>query len=273
LIDLHLHTTASDGSLAPAALVARAAAAGLTTISVTDHDTFAGLVEARTAAGELGLRFVNGVEITAIENQRDVHLLAYFVDPADPGLTSFLQRQRDDRIRRIREIAHRLATLGCPIDVEPLLENTPSSDGRSVGRPLLADALVAAGHALDRRDAFDRLIGNGGPAFVPRIGATPDEVIALVRDSGGIVSLAHPGLTRIDDVIPRLAAAGLTALEARHSDHDADTEKRYRQMANELGLAVSGGSDFHGDPGHRIAMLGTVTLPDGDFALLEARVP
>jgi predicted metal-dependent phosphoesterase TrpH len=272
LIDLHLHTTASDGNLSPAALVARAAAAGLTTISVTDHDTFAGLFEARTAAGNLGLRFVNGVEITAIENERDVHLLAYFVDPADPGLTSFLLRQRTDRIRRIREIARRLATLGCPIDIEPLLESTPSSEGRSLGRPLLADALVAAGHARDRRDAFDRLIGNAGPAFVPRIGATPDEVIALVRDSGAIISLAHPGLTQIDDVIPRLAAAGLSALEARHSDHDADTEKRYRHMAAGLGLAVSGGSDFHGDSGHRIGMLGTVTLPAEDFALLEARV-
>jgi predicted metal-dependent phosphoesterase TrpH len=273
LIDLHLHTTASDGSLAPAALVARAAAAGLTTISVTDHDTFAGLSEARAAAGELGLRFVNGVEITAIENERDVHLLAYFVDPSEPGLTQFLVRQRDDRIRRIREIARRLATLGCPIDVEALLENTPSSGGQSLGRPLLADALVAAGHARDRRDAFDRLIGNGGPAFVPRIGARPDEVIALVRDSGGIVSLAHPGLTRIDDVIPRLAAAGLTALEARHSDHDAETETRYRDMAAGLGLAVSGGSDFHGESGHRSSILGTVTLPAADFALLEARVP
>jgi 3',5'-nucleoside bisphosphate phosphatase len=267
LIDLHLHTTASDGSLSPTGLVARAAAAGLTTISVTDHDTFAGLAEARTAAGDLG------VEITAIENERDVHLLAYFVDPADSGLSSFLARQRTDRIRRIREIAHRLATLGCAIDVEPLLDSASSSDGRSVGRPLLADALVAAGHARDRSDAFDRLIGNGRPAFVPRMGATPDEVIALVRDSGGIVSLAHPGLTRIDDAIPRLAAAGLTALEARHSDHNADTEKHYRQMAAGLGLAVSGGSDFHGDPGHRIAMLGTVTLPAEDFAQLEARVP
>jgi predicted metal-dependent phosphoesterase TrpH len=176
-------------------------------------------------------------------------------------------------VRRIREIAHRLATLGCVIDVEPLLVSASSSDGRSVGRPLLADALVAAGHARDRSDAFDRLIGNGRPAFVPRIGATPDEVIALVRDSGGIVSLAHPGLTRIDDVIPRLAAAGLTALEARHSDHDADTETRYRHMAAGLGLAVSGGSDFHGDPSHRIAMLGRITLPAEDFARLEARLP
>ena len=273
MIDLHLHTTASDGTLSPAALVARAAVAGLTIISVTDHDTLAGIPEACAAAETLGLRLVNGVEITAIENQRDVHLLAYFVDPDHPSLASFLLRQRTDRIRRVREIAHRLGTLGCAIDIEPLLESARSSAGRSVGRPLLADALVAAGHARDRNDAFDRLLGNGRPAFVPRLGATPDDVIAIVRHAGGIVSLAHPALTRIDDVIPRLAAAGLAALEVRHSDQDLETETRYREMAALHGLAVSGGSDFHGASGHRIDRLGTVTLPPDDFAVLEARRP
>lgn len=273
MIDLHLHTTASDGTLSPAALVARAAAAGLTIISVTDHDTLAGIPEARTAADDLGLRLINGAEITAIENQRDVHLLAYFVDPNHASLASFLSRQRTDRIRRVREIAHRLETLGLVIDVEPLLEAARACAGRSVGRPLLADALVAAGHARDRNDAFARLLGNGCPAFVPRAGATPDEVIAIVREAGGIVSLAHPALTRIDDVIPRLAAAGLTALEVRHSDQDLETEHRYRDMAADLGLAVSGGSDFHGDAGHRVNRLGTVTLPPDDFARLEARLP
>jgi 3',5'-nucleoside bisphosphate phosphatase len=273
LIDLHLHTTASDGTLAPAALVARAAAAGLTTISVTDHDTVAGVADADRTAARLGLQFITGVEITGIEQQRDVHLLAYFVDPGYAGLTDFLERQRADRLRRLREIARRLATLGCPIDIEPLLATAAASAGRSVGRPLLADALVAANHARDRDDAFGRLLGNGGPAFVPRTGATPDAVIAMVRRAGGLVSMAHPGVTRMDDIIPRLAAAGLAALEARHSDHDRETEDRYRAMAARYGLAVSGGSDFHGDSGHRTATLGAVTLSPADFAALEARRP
>lgn len=272
MIDLHLHTTASDGTLAPAALVARAAEAGLTTISVTDHDTTAGIPEARTAAAERGLRLITGVEITAIENQRDVHLLAYFADPGHADLTSFLLRQRTDRIRRIREIADRLRALGCAVEVDPLLQRAASSPGYSVGRPLLADALVAAGHARDRNDAFDRLLGHGCPAYVPRLGATPEEVIAIVRHAGGIVSLAHPGLTRIDEGIPRLAEAGLAALEVRHSEHDSDTETHYREMAARHGLAVSGGSDFHGESGHRISTLGRVTLPAGDFASLEARL-
>jgi predicted metal-dependent phosphoesterase TrpH len=270
LIDLHVHTTASDGTLTPDALVARAAAAGLTTLAVTDHDTFAGLPEARAAASTRGLRLINGVEITAVEQQRDVHLLAYFVDPADAGLTSFLAGQRTDRVRRVREMAARLAALGCPIEIEPLLDRAGSIAGRSVGRPLVADALVEAGHARDRNDAFDRLLRSGGAAFVPRRGATPEDVIALVKKAGGLVSLAHPALTRIDEVIPRLAASGLAALEVRHTDQDAATERRYREMAAALGLAVSGGSDFHGDSGHRIPTLGLVTLPAEDFARLEA---
>jgi 3',5'-nucleoside bisphosphate phosphatase len=273
LIDLHLHTTRSDGTLSPAALVARAAEAGLTIISVTDHDTLAGIPDAREAAADLGLRIIDGVEITGIENQRDVHLLAYFVDANDPGLGSFLERQRGDRVRRVRQIADRLRTLGFPLEVEPLLQTAASSAGRSVGRPLLADALVAAGHARDRNDAFDRLLGNGCPAYVPRLGASPEEVIAIVRSAGGLVSLAHPGLTRMDDMIPRLAGAGLAALEVRHSDHDAATERRYRELASHYGLAVSGGSDFHGDSGHRLDTLGRVTLPIADFAALEARLP
>ncbi len=271
MIDLHLHTTASDGTLAPSALVATAAAAGLTTISITDHDTIAGLPEGAAAAAAAGIRLVAGVEITAIEAGRDVHLLAYFIDLDDAGLSVFLERQRADRVRRIREIAARLAALGSPIDVDPLLENAAASPGRSIGRPRLADALVSAGHARDRNDAFDRLLGNGCPAYVSRRGASPDDVIAIVGRAGGIVSMAHPGLTGCDEVIPRLAAAGLAALEARHSDHDADTEARYRRLAADHRLAVSGGSDFHGVSSHRPGSLGRVTLPASDFAALESR--
>jgi predicted metal-dependent phosphoesterase TrpH len=272
LIDLHLHTTASDGTLSPAALVTHAAEAGLTVISVTDHDTLAGIPEARRAAVANGVRLITGVEITGIEDGRDVHLLGYFVDLEDAGLAALLQRQRADRIRRVRDIGDRLATLGCPIDLEPLLGQAAASADRTVGRPLLADALVAAGHARDRNDAFERLLGNGKPAFVPRVGPAPDQVIATVRSAGGLVSLAHPGLTRMDEVVPRLAEAGLAALEARHSDHDVETEQRYREMATRLGLAVSGGSDFHGASSHRTSTLGRVTLPVDDFSRLEARL-
>jgi 3',5'-nucleoside bisphosphate phosphatase len=272
LIDLHLHTTASDGALQPAALVARAAGAGLTVLSITDHDTLAGLPEARAAAARHGLRLVNGVEITAVEDRRDVHMLGYFIDPADAGLAAFLDRQRADRVRRLRQIADRLQSLGCPIDADALVAAAGPHSGRSIGRPQIAAALVAAGHARDPDDAFDRFIGENGPAYVPRRGATPDEVIGIVARAGGIVSMAHPGVTKVDGIIPRLAAAGLAALEARHSDHDFETEQRYRELAALHGLATSGGSDFHGDYGHRAGALGVVTLRADDFATLESRL-
>ena len=270
MIDLHLHTTASDGLLSPSALVARAADCGLRTISVTDHDTCAGLSEAEGAARRHGIRLVPGIEITSVENGCDVHMLAYFLDASNPAFRDFLESQRGQRAQRVREIGDRLADLGYAIDSEALIASARAC-GRSVGRPQIADALVRAGHAQDRDDAFERLLGTGCPAFVPRRGPRPEAVIAIVADASGIVSMAHPGLTRMDDLIPRLVAAGLQSLEARHSDHDGNTEARYRQLARDSGIAVSGGSDYHGDVGRRASTLGRVTLSTEDFVALEAR--
>jgi predicted metal-dependent phosphoesterase TrpH len=272
LIDLHLHTTASDGMLAPRELVARAALAGLSIISVTDHDTIAGFDEARFEAQSRRMELVPGIEITAVEDSRDVHVLGYFFDPQSATLTSFLEDQRADRLRRVRAMAERLAGLGSPIDTAPLFAAASAYPGRSIGRPQIADALVRAGHARDRNDAFDRLLGNGCAAYVPRCVASPDEVVSILAGAGGIASLAHPGLSRIDGIIPRVAASGLAALEVRHSDHDEPTERRYREMAASLGLAVTAGSDFHGDGGHRVAQIGSVTLAQAEFEALKARV-
>lgn len=270
MVDLHLHTTASDGGLAPAGLVTLAAAAGLRTISVTDHDTTAGLAEARGAAEAAGVRLVSGIEITAVEEGKDVHVLGYFFDARSDGLRSFLETQRADRLRRVVEIGERLRSLGLAVPLDLLVARARRHPDRSIGRPQVADALVEAGHAADRRDAFDRLLGAGRPAFVPRRGPTVARVIEILAAAGGIASLAHPGLTNIDHGIARFADNGLAAIEARHSDHDAATEARYRRMASDLGLAVSGGSDFHADPSQHIAGLGFVTLPPEDFAALEA---
>ena len=270
MIDLHLHTTASDGALAPAVLVARAASGGITTLAVTDHDTTGGLDEARSAADARGLRLVNGIEITAVEGTRDVHVLGYFFDPADSALRSFLEAQSEDRIRRVKEMAEQLALLGAAIDPDPIVSQGRST-GRSVGRPHVAAALVAAGHVQTRDEAFERFLENGRPAFIPRRGASPDEVIGIISRAGGVASLAHPGLAGMDAILPRLSAAGLHALEVRHTDHDAHTEARYRTIAAELGLAVSAGSDFHDDTGRRRCGLGQITLSAQEFAALEAR--
>ena len=279
MIDLHLHTTASDGRLRPTALVALAAHAGLRVLSVTDHDTVAGLAEARVATEAHGIRLVNGIEMTAVDGGRDVHVLGYFFDADEESLDRFLHAQRLARIERVKEIGVRLQALNCAIDVEALLAATPTSSGRSVGRPLVADALVAAGHAVDRRDAFDRLLGNDRPAFIPRCGPDVTEVVEAIAKAGGLASLAHPGLLGADDRIPEYAACGLSAIEARHRDHSPADEERYRRIAQALGLAVSGGSDFHGPQDGRAERDGPpwspggVTLGAEDFATLEARRP
>ncbi len=268
MIDLHLHTTASDGALSPSTLVARAGSVGLTIVSVTDHDTTGGLEEAGAAARAAGITLITGIEITSVEDGQDVHILGYFFEPRDLRLVAFLEEQRADRVRRVQETVKRLGELGCCIDAAPLVARGARS-GVSVGRPHIADALVAAGHAVDRTDAFDRLIGRGRPAFVPRQGASAADVVQVIRNAGGLASLAHPGLTQRDDLVPRLAVVGLSALEARHTDHDPSEEARYRALAGRHGLVVTGGSDFHGDAGHGAAALGTIALPAEDFALLQ----
>jgi predicted metal-dependent phosphoesterase TrpH len=196
-----------------------------------------------------------------------MHVLGYFIDPSSSTLRAFLERQRADRIRRVEEMTRRLTALGCPISAESLLALAES--GRSVGRPQIAAALVSAGYVQTRDEAFERFLEYGGPAYVPRLGAPPEEVVAIVHAAGGIASLAHPGVTRRDERIAALAAAGLDALEARHSDHDSAAEQRYRDLARQYGLLVTGGSDFHGEGGHRVPRLGLVSMPDEDYAALR----
>lgn len=263
MIDLHLHTTASDGLASPAELVSRARRAGITAMGIADHDTLAAVPALAGLTREAGLGFVPGLEITAVWEGADVHVLAYFVDPQSQRLSEFLKDQRADRLRRARLIGANLCALGVPVDVEGLIAGCGA---RVVSRPLLARAMVDAGHVPDVPAAFDRYLGEGREAYVARIGATPFEVVALVCAEGGITSLAHPGVSGFDDLIPDLAAAGLGALEARHPDHaPADTE-RYLTMAGRLGLAISGGSDYHGERSHHADGLGSVGLSPHEFA-------
>jgi predicted metal-dependent phosphoesterase TrpH len=268
LIDLHTHTTASDGAFAPPELVQKARLAGLSVLAITDHDTVSGTVAARAAARESGIALIPGIEISSVSNGRDVHILGYFIDTDSASLQTFLAAQREERLRRVREMGRRLAELGFAIDVEPILAEAAS--GRSVGRPQIAAALLARGHVATRDEAFDRFLEFGRAAFVARCGASPEEVVAVIHEAGGLASMAHPGLTRRDEIIPPLAAAGLDALEARHSDHDIATEEQYRALARAHGLLVTGGSDFHGEgAGHRVSRLGIVALDERDFLRLQ----
>lgn len=272
MIDLHLHTTASDGRCSPNELVDRAAAAGVTIMAVTDHDTTAGIAQTREAARSRQIHVVSGIEITAVDEGRDVHVLGYFVDEAHTPLAAFLSRQRTTRIARVEQIAERLARLGMPIDVGPLLARAREEGGRQVGRPHVARAMIDAGYVADTREAFDRWLATDRPAFVPRAGASPQDVIALVHDARGKVSLAHPGQTRVDGRIEDYARAGLDALEIYHPDHNAESTGRYREIAARLHLLVTGGSDFHGDASHGWEP-GSVSLPAEDWRRFQDAPP
>ena len=269
MIDLHLHTTASDGRCSPFELVEQAAAAGVTVMAATDHDTTASVDEVRTYAAGRGITAIAGIEITAVEDGRDIHTLGYFLDPADPALGAFLAEQRQIRLRRVHAIAARLDELGMPIDLTAALALARLQTGRAIGRPQVARAMIAAGHVATTREAFDQWLGRDRPAFVPRIGPSPETVIATIHRARGLASLAHPGRTEIDSRIPALRDAGLDAIEVYHSDHDGATIDRYRRMADGLELLMTGGSDYHADPSHGVS-IGAAPLPREAWERLHA---
>jgi hypothetical protein len=238
-------------------------------MAVTDHDTLAAIPQVRAAAAALGIESIPGIEITAVEAGRDVHMLGYFIDEDDATLDAFLVRQRADRIARVEAMGERLASLGMPIDLTQVLAYARTQAGQSIGRPQVARAMIAAGHVATMDEAFGRWLGQGGPAYVSRSGATPAAVVQMVHAAGGLASIAHPGRTGIDSAIPALRDAGLDALEAFHSDHDRETASRYVAMARDLGLLTTGGSDYHGDPARGVA-LGSAALPADEWARFSA---
>jgi predicted metal-dependent phosphoesterase TrpH len=271
VIDLHLHTTASDGRCAPDELVRRAKAVGLTTIAVTDHDTMDAIPAASAAAAQLDLQFVPGIEITSVCRGKDAHVLGYFIDPDTPGLAELTADQRRRRVARARHIAAELGRLGAPIDVDALVAAAGARSGKSIARPQIAQALITAGHVSTVAEAFDRYLGESCPAYVPHTGASPAEVVALVVKGGGTASLAHPGHLEMDEVIPDLVDAGLAALEAYHSSHDEATTAHYVALAARLGLSLTGGSDYHGEGVRRAEFFGVTHLPAADFAAFLKR--
>lgn len=250
-----------------------AAARGVTVLAVTDHDTLDGVAEAQAAGAALGVRVVPGVELSARAPSGSMHLLGYFAEAAPRPLLDHLAELRERREARARRIARRLADLGAPIDMDLVRSRARGP----IGRPHLADALVAAGHAADRRDAFDRFLGDGLPAAVPHDALAPERAIALVRESGGVCALAHPGTlrlpaSRLGGVVRRLAAAGLAGIEVHRPEHTAEQREAYATLADRNGLVRTGGSDFH-DPGGPLAPgdTGVPALPDDAVDRLLAR--
>jgi predicted metal-dependent phosphoesterase TrpH len=265
LIDLHVHTTASDGTCSPEDLVSLAAQLNIGTIGITDHDTMDAVGPATTAANRCRINVVPGIEITAVHDGRDVHVLGYFVDPTSNRLQQLCRNIRAARVDRAREIAERLSAVGAPIDVGALLASASAGNGKALARPQIARALVAAGHVESVAMAFELYLGESCAAYVPHHGPSPAEVIEIVAEAGGVTSLAHPGTLNRDDLIPRLCAAGLDAIEAYHSAHSIEQAIGYQGLARALGLAVTGGSDFHGPHARRAEHFGRISLPDEDF--------
>lgn len=272
MIDLHMHTTASDGRHTPEELVARVRGAGIHTFGVADHDTVAAIAPTRDLASRAGLTFVAGVEITAVHNAKDVHMLGYFVDDESPVLVDFLENSLNDRLRRARLMSEKLAELGVPIDIDRLVAQTggPNS-GKAIARPVIAKALLEAGHVGSIQEAFDRFLAEGQPAYFGRFGASPVEVVGIIHEGGGLASFAHPGPLAKDELIEPLVEAGLDAIECYHSEHTPEMVDKYLQVARRYDLAVTGGSDYHGEGTRRAEFFGKVSLPDVEFARLLER--
>lgn len=273
-IDLHAHTIYSDGTFTPAEAVALAVERGLSVLSVSDHDSTEGLDEAHAAAEGTGLEIVPGVELSTTHEGGPVHLLCYWPDVTDQEFQGELRRLREDRWTRGQRMVEKLRALGHPITFERVAE---IAQGKNIGRPHIAQALVAAGVVSELKDAFsDELIGTGGSAYVEKHALGSLDALALVKRAEGVAVLAHPGLRWReelpvpDDLIRRMAEAGLDGLEVDHPDHDVEARGRYRALAGGLGLVVTGSSDCHGTRYDPVRM-GSETTDPGEFANLKAR--
>jgi hypothetical protein len=272
--DLHLHSTASDGSDAPAVVVRRVAEQGFTAMALADHDTMDGVAEAMSEAERAGILCIPAVEYSTLDDEREIHMLGYGLDPDDSALKRELRRLSAGRFNRALLMVEKLNELGVQITWERVQE---IAGDENVGRPHVAKAMQEAGYIREIKEAFtEEWIANGGRAYVERVKITPEESIAQIRAAGGIAVLAHPGRFRSDDdtigddVIERYIAAGLEGIEVFYSRHTPAMEAHYRAIAERQGLVMTGGSDDHGTNAE--PLLGRIRLPDEYVGLLTAAI-
>lgn len=278
MVDLHLHSTFSDGIETPERLAALGREAGLSALALTDHDTLEGTRRFQAAAAAHGIRTVTGVEISVESPGREVHVLGYGVDPEHGDLRRSLGDLREGRHARNLRILAKLRDLGCPLDYEAL--RRLAGDDGVIGRPHLAQALIEAGHARNKPEAFARFLGRGAPAYCDRLRLGPARALALIHAAGGVAVLAHPhllGLQREDlrRFVRQLRQDGLDGIEAYHSEQPANVTAALLQLAADLGLLVTGGSDFHGATqlNFRVGFgFGGLRVPDDCFARLAERL-
>ena len=257
-VDLHSHTTASDGTLRPRELVQAAARRGVRVLAVTDHDSTEGLPEAMAEAESLRpLEIVPGIEINCDVDGGEIHVLGYYMDYEASWFQEFCRAQRAERRARVYRIAERLASLGMPIDPDAVFALVREG---SAGRPHVAQVMVDRGYVKSVREAFDRFLAAGKPANVPRKKLTPEDAVRLIRRAGGVPVFAHPGLAGRDALIPGLVGAGLMGIECYYPEHSPSQTGNYVDICRQHGLVATGGSDFHG-PRVRASQLGDPAIP------------
>lgn len=261
-IDLHIHTTASDGRYSPAEIVVQAQKAGLTHIAITDHDTVDGLLSL-AKQGSLQdsswLTVIPGIEFSTDLPQHEVHILGYHIDIHDSAFQAQLAVLKEDRRLRTRRIIEKLNQLGYDIDYEQVVKI--AGQAAALGRAQISKTLVEKGYFNTVGEVFERLLQKNGPAYVPHYKLSPDNVIQLIRQVGGKAVLAHPGLVGDDGVVLAMIHAGIDGLEVYHPRHDAKDTQKYLEMARKYGLLITGGSDFHGIAGRFPERLGMMSIP------------
>jgi predicted metal-dependent phosphoesterase TrpH len=257
-VDLHSHTTASDGALAPRELVRLAARHRVRVLAVTDHDSTEALPEAIEEAAHHGIDIVPGLEINTDVPGAEIHVLGYYMDWQAEWFQGFLREQRAERAARVHRIVERLTELGMPLTAEEVFAICKEG---SPGRPHVAQAMVKRGYVKSVREAFDKWLRADGPANVPRRRLTPPEAVAVIRRAGGVPVLAHPGLANRDEMIPELVEAGLAGIETYYPEHSVAQITAYRQTCERLDLVATGGSDYHSPQTGRASTLGSPHIP------------
>jgi predicted metal-dependent phosphoesterase TrpH len=266
-VDLHVHTTSSDGNRTSGQVVALALEAGLSAIAITDHDSVEGVEAALTAASVTPLRVVPGVELSASAGELDAHILGYFVDVADPTLLTMLAGLRATRLARAEAMVDALKAAGYVISIEQVV--ALAEHGGAVGRSHVARALVESGQVASVDEVFRTLIGRNGRFYVSKPLATPRQAVETIRAAGGVAVLAHPGINGTEVLLDELVACGLRGIEVNHPEHPTEQREHFARVAGERGLIATGGSDYHG-PGSVSAVLGAAGAPDGVVEELAA---
>lgn len=270
-VDLHTHTIASDGTFTPAEVVKRAKEKGLKTIAITDHDTVDGLEEGRKTAAEIGIEFVQGIEISCNSKEYEVHILGYFLNLADEKFMQELEELKKAREERNLKMAEKLEALGIQVDMEKVKEMAPGI----VSRVHFANYLVEIGAALSKGDAFDKFLGKNGKAYVPKENFPPERAVKMLKDNGAFVSMAHPKLITTNDgilenMVVELVKYGLNGIEAQYGTFSPSDIKKYKKMAKRHGLLVTGGSDFHGSNREGVDV-GDTGLDYSQFRLIKEK--